>query len=446
MVKGHYFSSSPVGLVIFMLLLSLLGACNTYDPLTSTPTEGLLNEVQFIELTPDLSTILHEDSILTGGDDLLLVGQHDSPIFGRITAETYANTAHFLSAIVSQEAIFDSVVVVLDIVYHYGADVAEVPIEIVLLEDRVRLDTLHLSTHTLPIKSEPGEEFLIAKQNLSFDASRDTAFTFHAEQAWAKDFFKRLIDEDIDNFFTTFEGIVIRTPADATPTDVILGFNPLETVITLYYHEPIDSTEEPDEDEDDPDPGARFKRMRITSSRFNHISVDRAGSRLADIEPNTPFTDNGVAYAQGGTGLFFRVHLEDFYDFYQKENAPLIYVAELRLGPVEALSAAGQTFDLPSSVSMHLPNSDPLRNTWRYLNNSLVRNEGSLVSAQNSVFFNVVAGDSTMFKGSITLGLQRILLDRGSESVWVGVSSDNNGLEPLRLKKGDLRLRIYYGS
>ena len=439
-----------LGVLGWCILVLVLG-CERREAVEEAPVSDILSSVQYKEVSLPLRTVLYEDSILTLDDNLLLLGEHESPHFGRIFSESYANFLDFsANEIFSVDDILDSIKLRTRIDYTYGLKAGTFAFQVFLLSERLRTDSLYLASHRLERMQAEGEDILVVDSVLTYKEVLDSdeeeeegrVFVLDVEEEWLDLFNAFFTDEENAFPFATYPGMVFQSK-EGENSQVIIGLNPEETYLSIYFHRTEDEAEEGE------DLTSREKLLGFATRRFNHFRVDRRQSDLTGIANRGPSLSlNNYGYAQGASGVFCEIDLSPFYDFYTQNNAPILHRVELVIGPLQTLSSAEERQDLPVALELFLPQQENSENSWIYLSqnvNAGLINENSLY-ANVSSFFLRDSRNALVYRGSVQNSLRNTIELYGGESRWLLSSADNNSLNPIIIGQNALSLRIYYSD
>ena len=439
-----------VGVLGCCILLCALG-CEQREAVEEAPVSDILSSVQYKEVSLPIRTVLYEDSVLTLDDNLLLLGEHNSPHFGQIFSESYANFLDFsVNEVFSVDDILDSIKLRTRIDYIYGLKEGTFSFQVFLLSERLRTDSLYLATHRLERMEVEGSMVLVADSVLRYkevleedeEDEEGRVFLLDVEKEWFNLFNDFLTDEDNAFPFETYPGMVFQGK-EGDNSQVIIGLNPEETYLSIYFHRTEDEAEEGEE------LMSREKVLGFATRRFNHFRVDRRQSALAGIENRgSSVSLDNYGYAQGASGVFCEIDLGPFYDFYTQNDAPLLHRVELVIGPLQTLSPAEERQDLPLALELFLPQQENADNSWFYLSrniNAVLINENSLY-ANVSGFFLRDSRNALVYRGSVQNSLRNTIELYGGESRWLLSASDNNSLNPIIIGQNALSLRIYYSD
>ena len=438
-----------LGVLGWCILVLALG-CEKREAVEDAPVSDILSSVQYKEVSLPLRTVLYEDSILTLDDNLLLLGEHESPHFGRIFSESYANFLDFsINEIFAVDDILDSIKLRTRIDYTYGRKAGTFAFQVFLLSERLRTDSLYLASHRLERMQAEGEGILVVDSVLTYkevlesdeEEEEGRVFVLDVEKEWLDLFNAFLTDEDNALPFATYPGMVFQSK-EGENSQVIIGLNPEETYLSIYFHRTEDEAEEGEE------LTSREKLLGFATRRFNHFRVDRGQSALTGLANRGESLSLNSGYAQGASGVFCEIDLSPFYDFYTQNDAPILHRAELVIGPLQTLSSGEERQDLPVALELFLPQQENSENSWIYLSqnvNAGLINENSLY-ANVSDFFLRDSRNALVYRGSVQNSLRNTIELYGGESRWLLSSADNNSLNPIIIGQNALSLRIYYSD
>jgi hypothetical protein len=308
--------------------------------------------VGFIEI-PLTSSVLSVDSVYTDNKAVLgglLVGEYTDASVGKLRAESYVQILPPQAAVLSANAIFDSVTVQLRLNYYsYGFagehdekisfhEITGEPIGLVASTTRydakssIAHDPLSMGEGTVRLNYETfkkqlalaagSQDTLLVQAKLStefglkiFDQALKNTFTSTNTDATAR---QAEINAQYDDFFQKVKGFVIK-PAQSSGI-FGLRFGESFSRITLHYRDNVGSTLT-----------NLTRTYGIRGTSFSQIQSDRSATELAalgqsyqNIEPNS-----GMRYVQSGAPIVTKLDLAPFYVFADSTKDVIVNEAQL---------------------------------------------------------------------------------------------------------------------
>ncbi len=260
------------------------------------------------------STVL-VDSVLTYRPSYMLAGRYQDPKLGPVTATGYFQPVYNGNFTVENPTRADSAVLNLPYnSYNYGDTTKPFSLAVHLLQDSIR-SKAYYSFEQIPYEQE-------SVGAARFTPGGDTTRTVRVKLAAAvADRLLGFANKPESEFISGFPGFALVGSDQSN--NLILGFSASGTPrLRLYFQTATAQT---------------FDFLLTNNARFNHISGDRAGTVVKDL--NSPYSavsaaaTGGETYVQGGTGLMTRVEFVDLANLPQLNNVA-INKAELVVTPL----------------------------------------------------------------------------------------------------------------
>lgn len=276
------------------------------EPENANPSFG----VYFTDTATVQTATVLTDSIPTSATETLITGRYADARIGSVTAS--AAVEFGVSETINLEdeanAVYDSLVLVLDYAYYYGDTLQPQTLSVHLLEDELSATETYYNSDSIVYQPVP-----IGTRTFRPRPNTRKPLQIRLSDELGKIVFERAKTEAFDNedFKEYVEGITI-VPG-ATDNAAILGFNTVSdsTVIRLYYHNNAQFAQESTVD---------FK-VSESAPRFNRFRADRRGTLLEPLQKvyqSIPVdATNQEAFLQGGTGLQISIELPFLRSFQQ---------------------------------------------------------------------------------------------------------------------------------
>ncbi|WP_422107550.1 DUF4270 family protein [Winogradskyella sp.] len=315
---------------IIGIFVIILACSNTIDEEPSLIvgqdfTSTSIRVLSIDTFTVSMSTIKF-DSIITEGNERLMLGQYNDAFFGKVTASPYfrVNTTDYN---IDEDAELDSIGLVLGYdTYFYNDTTATASVEVYKLIDELEPDELNFY-NTTEIAHE--ETPLVAFEYRP-EPNRDSIYVT-LPYSLGEDLFNAIKNNDIlddESLFTTLEGFTLKPGQDDDSS--IIGFSTASdaTYLRLFYSLPNEF--EAEEEILD------FSISPFAVSYYNNIVTDVTGlelSNITDQEDDLPSvqTDN-FGYLQSGTGYATKIEFPSLKNI-NELGVGTILDAVLRLKP-----------------------------------------------------------------------------------------------------------------
>lgn len=303
--------------------------------------------IKYVEI-PVASSLIRADSLITHTADLM-AGTYQDPIFGTTRSKAFTEARiNFSFTTVSEDAVFDSLVLYLEISSIHGESVSG-KIQIAQLANPLLLrdNGLFYNFETASEKTDPqtGEKS-IGETLIPPGLGVDSIVRVELQKELGQNMFDtlRLAATTInsqDAFNNFFKGITI----DILDTEsVIYSFDPddEDTRMVMYWHE-------------DTIPGnLEFKFNQILS--FNNLTNDFTGTIFENLPPTFEEFNpaSGFAYFNGSAGLFTKLDISAINGFFDTLTRVIINRADLVIEGLEA----GDQFVFPPETFHYLFTSE----------------------------------------------------------------------------------------
>lgn len=320
--------------VVCCLFLLLVWACNEDDLSNKSFTIGddlveTSTEIIYIDtLSVNLSTVIL-DSVSTSNTYRMLIGNNTDGNFGAIQAGTFLELAP-PSVSIGEEAVFDSLTLVLGYDgYYYGDTIEEQLLSVHALTEAIEVnaDGYLYNTSNFAYNSTP------LGQRSSAPTPGGGSLEIRLADSLGALFFQKLLNEDQElatesSFLEYFPGLHIRT---LNHNGAVIGFSISDSAsyLALHYHVINFEREE----------HAAVFDIVNPSDQFNKISVDRTGTNLEAWEEQRYEVSSGITqeevYLQGGTGILTRVEFPSIDLFVELGEQASLLRAELVFEPIK---------------------------------------------------------------------------------------------------------------
>jgi len=405
------------------------------------------NKIILIDtVTVEMSTI-NFDSLVTSGQNRILVGNYDDPLFGKVksssyfqlhSATTYALTTNG-SDTDAPNFVFDSISMILKYDRYYYGDTTKVQtFDIHRLTQRVKPNTDDSSFYnnsTLTYSPESIGSISYRPRPLEKDS-----ITIKMDGVFGDALFQKIKKREItdfDNFTEYLKGLVI-VPATSNSSSVI-GFDLTTSVVRMYY-----SKYQGDEEK------SYYIDFTITDSsvQFNSISSDKTGTLLENL-PNSSSKlsstlTNQQSFIQSGTGVACRIDFPNIKQLKYISDKGAIVDAQLILKAVN--NSYSVQYPLADSVQVHV-------------GDNLNRISGTLLNSAGAAVYGVLNKKSDEFNENVAYSfsigtfLQKEMLKQSDSksSLVLTLPGISNSVD--RIVLGDqkhlnnkIQLKIYYIS
>lgn len=408
---------------------------------------ALNNKVVMIDtVTVDISTI-NFDSLVTSGQNRILIGNYDDPIFGKVKSNSYFQLASGTYSLNNggsdTEAVnfvFDSISMILKYDnYHYG--------------DTTKVQTFDIHRLTQKVKPNVDDASFYNNSSLSYDEKSIGTISYRPrpiekdsiiikmDDAFGEAIFQKIKKREItdfDSFSEYLKGLVI-VPSTSTSSSVI-GFNVATSKVRLYYSKYQADTEQT--------PYIIDLTIQDATKQFNSISSDKTGTLIQNLPVSSSKLSSSLTNRQGfiqsGTGVACRIDFPNIKQLKYISDKGAIVDAQLILKPVN------------NSYSEQYPLADSLR---IYVADNLNRMNGYLTNSAGSTVYGILNKKTDEFNENVgyTIPIGNFL----QKEMWKQTDSKSSLILTLpaisktvnRIVLGDqkhpnnkIQLKIYYIS
>ncbi|WP_405607394.1 DUF4270 family protein [Polaribacter sp. Asnod1-A03] len=342
--------------IIGVISIVFMAACATDDTTYEVGNDFIESEIQVrvIDTFSIKTGTFKLDSLVTSSTSRILLGNVEDDKIGKLTAKTFLQVGSS-SFDIDNEAIYDSIVMVLNYdSYYYG--------------DTTKLQTYNVHRITETVEPEEGTSFYNTS-SLSYDSQPLGAVSFtprpnratdsvsiKIDDALGQEIFDKIVDNDINNsddFLQFFKGLAIIP--DDTASNHILGFNASTTEsasgnsnLRLYY------TVKDDDDENND----YYKDFVIldAAKQFNQVALDSSTSLLGEFEDEEEIklsedTEN-LIFAQGGSGVCARIEIPAIKKLLELAENGTTLSADLTFTPLKG--SYDDNNPLPTTLSVYI--------------------------------------------------------------------------------------------
>jgi hypothetical protein len=402
------------------------------------------NVVQIDTMSVDVSTI-KLDSLVTSGQNRILVGYYVDPVFGKIISDSYfqlygSNYSLYTdySDTESSNYVFDSIRMVMKLdKYYYGDTTKSYTFSIHKLKEKVKASledgTFHNDSSLSYENSSVGTISFKPKPN-----SQDSVSVVLSDD-FGKALFQKIKKKEIlnsDEFSEYLKGFVLKV--DKSSSSSIIGFN-LSSELRLYYSKYLSTSET--------SLVMSFGVLDV-SKQFNAISSNKNGSLLEGI-PASPgkllsIKTANQSFIQSGTGVSCRIDFPNIKQLKYLYDNGAIVDAQLSIKPVN--NTYSDSYPLPDSLQVYV--SDSSNRIKRTLATAAGMPIYAILNKSNDEF-----NEKTAYTISIGAFLQSEMIkasDSRSSLILVapnvGKAIDRVVLADQKTKKNTLQLKIFYIS
>jgi hypothetical protein len=401
------------------------------------------------------STVLL-DSIPTSGTGSILIGGYSDPKLGVLNAEGYFQVGIGDTWEPADNAIYDSLVLVMNYSgYHYG-DTSNAQTFI------ARRITAPFKTYSLPQFWVDEKQYsalyqassLYNSSTIRYDLSvlgsktvrprpnSNDSLTIRLDDGLGQEWLNLAKNESVtitqlDKFIEYFKGFSI---ASISMPEAVLGFATEEIKVRLYYKEYADEKLV-----------QKFHEFPFTANLpyYTKISADRAGTILENLnddddELSAAETD-GEVFIQAGTGVVAKVTFPYIRKMIDLEDLLIVNEAQLILEPVN--DSYDETFSLPQSLTLFETDKSNLPLTQIYADYNVTEVQKASISIDQE--FDKTSG----YVFTITQYMQSLLSTEGNlqRGLLITPLSDeiNKGVERAYLNADSgsayrIKLKIWY--
>lgn len=437
-------------IVLLLFLGSFLIACDSDADegkfVVGSNYLSLNNKVVQIDTTTVMMSTITFDSLVTSGQDRILVGNYNDPIFGVLKSEAYFQLSNTSSSYSIGSAstsdtensnyVFDSIAVVLKYDdYFYG--------------DTTKVQTFDVHRITQKVKPNTDDSSFYNSSKLSYDATSLGSYSYkprptekdsihvRLSDAFGSALFLRLKNNEITNFdeFTEYlKGIVIVP--NVSNSSSVIGFD-LSSEVRLYYSKYQSGEEE-----------SIVKSFTVADAtkQFNAISLDKTGTLIQNLPASSSklvsTLSGNKGFIQSGSGLACRLDFPNIKELNYVSDQGTIVDAVLTIKAVN--NSYSDTYALPESLQVY--EVDHLNR----LIGALTDSEGNELLANLNKSKDEL-NENVQYTLSIGSFLQKEMLKESSSRSSLILTIPNYNKEVSRVVLGDqnlasnkMELKIYY--
>ncbi len=400
-------------------------------------------------LTVNSSTVLI-DSIYTGSPSTFLVGSYNHPALGLAESAVYTQVSSIDTLFAKSTSVFDSLTMRLAYAGYQGDTTKTQTLNVYRLLDSlsrgtdyfasssIRTDGAILGRHTFAPRP-------IRTRAMNGDSIRYDTLRFRMSDSFGRELLSKYAETTVaaggKGFRDFFPGLLFK--ANTTSAGALIGFNPGYSRMTLYFHNPGDTTKY-NMDYYFSLSNALYPELL---ARFNQIKSTKSGALAAlqspgDIVSST--ATSGLTYIQAGTGVATKVEFPYLQSLKGNRNVA-VNKAELVLTAADNIDLQ-QTIGQLSIVETNATNRT-LRNSYglKYL----------LSEGGSSVLTAAIDPGAKTYTFNVTTAIQSILVGKQANSGWLitpaltansagntRIINESARFVPLQAMKA--RLKIYY--
>lgn len=290
--------------ILAAFAVALFVSCDNTDSFT-TSSSFIESDIRIMDIDSfqmKMSTYRYDS--LASAASRMLVGRYTDPVFGEVTASANIElTPTYYYYSIDDAAVFDSVVINLPYDgYRYGDTLLPKTIRVQKLLKEVRLS--NSQTEFYNTTAIPADGQLLAEKSFFPRIGKDS-LTITLAPAFGETIFTALRNNNVSNreeFLNYFKGV--RLSPSPSENAAVIGFNPAESYIRIYYSFP-----------DQPESDADFIDLKYNSAGkrcYNNISVNSQSTALQVVgggqENETASTAlSGYSFIQSGIGVMTKV-------------------------------------------------------------------------------------------------------------------------------------------
>ncbi len=313
---------------------------------------GSLDVAYSDTLTLRTSTVMF-DSIVTNNNDRLLIGFHDDPLLGKVSASAYltiqpngSSSSYSLENISSE---YQRITLTLwPDTYAFYDTLVQQKLYVYELADEIDPDDENkiYNTSQTPFYQTPIGSGVFRPKPTSDDSVEIVLSDVLGETIY------QLATEGSSSLANTDEFVKqvlkgLRISADTTQPGVVMGFN-TSAELRVYY---LDRTAVPSEE--------KYLRFFVTTPRYNHIQTNRSQTALKDLKELryaiSSEETNRTVFVQGGSPLGIRVEIPHLKSIMLEHDGLSIVKATLRMYPVK--NSYDEQMPLPSLLKLYAVNN-----------------------------------------------------------------------------------------
>lgn len=337
---------SILGVLIIIISASSCDKVNV----TLDDTAGTDPNITYFENYKTEIATYKPDSFATSYHQVFCVGTHADPVFGKITANSYAQVELPLTnKVLNQSVTFDSLEVVLKSNgQFYGDSSLPVSLQVYQLSEMIQNvvsgDTYYNNdsfTHN-PIP--------IGQQAFNLYGRTGDLLHIRLDDNIGQDLLAKLIagSDEIstqENFSNYFKGIFITSDNSVTHSVNYFTAGTDSALLRLHYHQNIAI------------PTDEYLDLNYTKARqFSHVSFDHTGTVFSSVVNNTtqviPSTDvSGQAFLNSNFGTSIKISFPTLLDL--KELHPYIQIVKAELIIKPDIKSITPPYQLPNALYLY---------------------------------------------------------------------------------------------
>lgn len=390
------------------------------------------------------------DSIYTGSPSTLLLGSYNHPVLGTTESAFFTQVANIDTLFSKATSVYDSLTMRLAYSGYQGDTTKAQTLSVYRLVDSLNRGTDYFANST--VRSEASvlgrTTFTprpIYSKAMNGDSIRYDTLRFKMSDAFGRELLSKYADTKVaagsKGFRDYFPGMLFKS--SSTAPGALIGFNPGYSRMTLYFHNPGETTKYSMDyyfslsNALYPELLARFNQIKSTKSG-TFSALQNPGDRVASTN------SSGLTYIQAGTGVATKIEFPYLLNLKGNRNVA-VNKAELVLTAADNIDLQ-QTIGQLSIVETNATNRT-LRNSYglKYL----------LSEGGSSVITSAIEPSSKTYTFNVTTAIQSILVGKQANNGWLitpALTSNSAGntriinesarFVPLQAMKA--RLKIYY--
>lgn len=364
------------------------------------------------------------DSFITSGKNVVMVGEHLDPVFGKIVSSAYAEVHLPTSNVIKDlDVTFDSISLIIkpDGSY-YGDTLKQIDLSIHRLKKKIKNEDDALAFYQPAAFAFDSNPLGTIKTILRPNAGK--LLHIRLDDDWGRELLDKLQNDDDDivnneSFVNYFNGVILR--ANTSVNNTIFYFSPDSgtNIIRLYYH--INSAF----------PQEKYLDLNFEPSKqFIHISADHSGTALSvfPIFKNKLIKSSetaGRAYLHNNIGTSIKISFPEILKL--KELYPYINIMKAELIVYPTPGTYSYPYELPDVVPIYTTDDNHL--PILQLSDPVL--QGPLTG---NLFIDKLFGQNTKYTYNIT-GFIRNLLAEGVFSESALLLVPQNGTGPLGVQR-----------
>lgn len=290
-----------------------------------------VSDTYLVDTSQILTSTMILDSLATSGASVVLVGKVNDTYTGKISTESYFQIGFNGEFVPDTEAVFDSLVLLLNYnAYSYG--------------DTTQLQSIAVHQLTEEIELPDDQTYFYANQQFAYQSNPLATYTFRPRPRSAKvqriklpdalgNQFFSLAKEESEEFLDFFKGLALIPHIN---NSCVLGFGTSDAnaddadsegglKIRLYYRE---------------DGEEKHYDFPLTNSnlQFNRIINDRSNTFFANLQTQrnslSSNLTNRETLIQGGLGMFTKIEIPFLDGYLELGKKALVVYAELVVKPI----------------------------------------------------------------------------------------------------------------